>query len=687
MIRPLEAGNSIQQLILQNKEPETLRGNIRKVNRVTRHLAVLVNGYGLMRRIPVNRGINLGTPDRPVVFPGDTAVLTRGQNGWVCVNIEQKDRCGSKTSEFVGDVVIENEVEPVSANSTVVQQIGALDLPGDLFLPPFQLLGQLTLPTQRFSSLLICGIPACTNCAPDGYTAGYVLKLSVDAAHPGGCWVWGPRQTVQGGVLWMVDNEYIYKIDTFISSQVTSSAPYGKNIEMGLPQDAIHLLAPEVSPLESGLYRSTDGTTYSRVLLTHEIQSLNLETGHVLNFDRSNRTYGYGVSMLSIYDDQEVRQELQEYIDEVTNQWYPPSAGFYGTSTPASEVDWFFQGMTVYALITVDGGASWNEYAIDNLGELVPSRIGGSSELISESNWIDHTCNLTTLGNPTGIPEAVLDDGGDFENPADYLGYQVCSVTYDPDDPDSNGMPVVTFPKVVGFLGAVAKHNGTGFYIFIETVHMGEQLDNGLYTSPWVPWVQSTNSSGTAETIWTQWVWSVNNVGSASRIEIALGSEYTNSFSYDGTNTDGTVHAFIKGVSKPSTDHIFTLFKKYDGSDNYYGCDKIDFSAATATDLSAPFDTVMYLEQPDLACTAAGTLFVYTTDLITAKIWRYDGSWTSTDVSAHSTSAARFAYSQVDAKLYLLFGDNLLGETDDDGTSWTFTAVTGVYAGSDVDTY
>lgn len=192
MIRPLEAGNSIKSLVRQADPPEEIRGIIKKVNRVTRHLHVLAGGYGLLRSVPVNRGINLGTPDRKVVFPGDTAVLIRAKRGWQCVGIEHKDRCGSKVSEFSGDVVIENQVEPVSADSYTMQQIGALSLPSDLSLPPFELLGQLSLPTQRFTggTTMLCGLPPCVDCSPNGLSAGMSPVLSADETYPGGCWVW-----------------------------------------------------------------------------------------------------------------------------------------------------------------------------------------------------------------------------------------------------------------------------------------------------------------------------------------------------------------------------------------------------------------------------------------------------------------------------------------------------------------
>lgn len=692
MLKPLEAGNSIKQLILESEQPETLRGIIKKVNRVTRHLHIQVGGYGLLRSVPVNRGINLGTPDRKVVFPGDTAVIVRGRRGWQCIAVEHKDRCGSKVSEFTGDVVIENEVEPVSGDSYVSQQVGALSLPTDLYLPPFQLLGNLTLASERFDpQLLICGLPRCTDCAPTGYVLGYVLKISSDAENPGGCWIWGPRQPVQGGVLWMVANEFVGVIDTFVSTQITILAPGERNIELGLPQDAIHLYTPAASSLLSDIWRSLDGVTYASVYEGHEISRANNPfVGHVLNFDRTSRSLGYGMSFLSVFDDQEVRQPLQVYIDAVRDEWYPPAAGEYPVSIASTELDWFFEGLTVYAVISIDGGITWTEYAIDNLGELVPSRIGGTLQEIDNTFYTTFGCFLTTSGNPFSVPEVVYTDGGDFTDPADLVQFVVCVPPYDPDDPEAKPLHEVFFPSIVGIFGTVAKQNGLGFYIFIETAHIGEQLDSGLYTSPWSPWIDGINGGALMEFVWTQWVWSINNSGVATRIDIPLGAEFAGFVDFDGTDNTGNVHAFIKGAAVPNTDHIFTLFTKKIGFDFYFGCDEIDFSAATATDLAAPFDTDLTMDALDLVCTSAGTLFVYVRkdDFSESRIWRYDGAWTSLDVTAQSVGTALFTFSQIDTKLYLLFEDNVLGESVDDGLNWTFTPVTGdPYAMNDVDTY
>jgi len=192
MIRPLSAGNSLQMLAEKNREPEQLKGTIRRINYSTAHIHVLVSGYGLLKRVKVSKGINVGTADRPSIFKGDKATIVRTQVGWKCIAVERKDRCDTRSSEFSDDVILENEVEPETGDSWTAQQLGSLDLPDDLHIPPFLPGGQLTLPAIRFpgGSTFLCGVPQCVDCQPNGISAGMSPVLSADATYPDGCWVW-----------------------------------------------------------------------------------------------------------------------------------------------------------------------------------------------------------------------------------------------------------------------------------------------------------------------------------------------------------------------------------------------------------------------------------------------------------------------------------------------------------------
>lgn len=670
---------------------QEIRGRIEVVNYSTQRLVVKARGYGTLKKVKVQSGIQLGTTDRPVIVAGDIALLRRQPSGrWICYSILHKDRCATSTAEVI-------EVEVSTASSYIAQQASALETPLDLRYPPIEPLGQITLPEFRFPdpTMYLCGIPQCTNCAPSGYSAGMTLILSSDIDHPSGCWVWGFRQGVVGGILWVLSNESIWVIDSFISTLATSSSPGQSNLCLGYPQDALNLYAG--SYLFSYLYQSLDGgLSFTQTLETHEAsRENNPQYGTIMDFDRSYRARGYGVSFLSVLDDGSmsggIREPIQSYVDAVLNQWYPPAAGTYALSVQETDLDYFFEGMTVYALISMNGGASWTEYALDNLGELIPSRIESVGYVIGQTQYESFGCVLTGSGNPIGIPAIIVEDAP----PNSRLYFAVCSETYDPDDPESNGLPFVDFPNLVGLFCVAAKQDGNGCYVFVETMHIGPQTDLGEYQSPWSP------NGGDPQRVWTQWIWEVTTSGSATRKEIALGSEYNASASFDGTDTLGNVRALQKAVVNPTdTNQIFALVLKHigdpDTGDFYFGVDEIDFDFATMTTTSAPFESDATLDALDIVCVETGSVFVYVIkdDFSQASIWKWDGAtWTETDVTTDVDSGGfvgggRFTYSQADTKLYLVCDTQIVGETIDDGTTWTFTSVTGdSYSLTDVDTY
>lgn len=173
-----------------NPGPSERTGRIQFVDYSTRHIVVKVRGFGTIRKVKVQKGIQLGTTDKPVVVRGDTANIKRRPSGkWVAESISHKERCAT-------DTINDDDVEVNTSNSYFAQQLSALETPFDLRFPPIEPLGQITLPEFRFPdpTMYLCGIPQCTDCAPDGYTAGMTLVLSSDAEHPLGCWKWGFRQ-------------------------------------------------------------------------------------------------------------------------------------------------------------------------------------------------------------------------------------------------------------------------------------------------------------------------------------------------------------------------------------------------------------------------------------------------------------------------------------------------------------
>ncbi len=130
-------------------QPTGGTGPIKFVNYSTRHIRVTLRGYGIIRSVRVQEGIQLGTTDRPVVNAGDLAEIKQraGDHQWICTAIHSKVHCASQTFGISPDVEIENSLE--TANSYIVQELGSLETPLDLRLPPIESLGQLTLPEFR----------------------------------------------------------------------------------------------------------------------------------------------------------------------------------------------------------------------------------------------------------------------------------------------------------------------------------------------------------------------------------------------------------------------------------------------------------------------------------------------------------------------------------------------------------
>lgn len=124
-------------------------GTIKLVNYATHRVDVTVKGYGVIKDIMVQSGIQLGTSDRVVVQTGDLAEIRwrPRDNRWICTAIHVKVHCPTATAGISPDVEVENSLD--TADSYIDQQLSSLETPFDLRLPPYELLGQLTLPDFR----------------------------------------------------------------------------------------------------------------------------------------------------------------------------------------------------------------------------------------------------------------------------------------------------------------------------------------------------------------------------------------------------------------------------------------------------------------------------------------------------------------------------------------------------------
>lgn len=163
---------------------------------MSRRIRVSGVHYSGPKKVLVQSGIQLGTPDRPSVFAGDQAIIRRKRdNTYVCTSIERKNRCATSSDQETPE--IDTSVDMVTSSSFYTASGGSYSAgitPLDLFLPPIESLGELTpLIDRQQDELLLCGLPKCTVCFPHGEDVGMVLTLSSDDEHPGGCWIWDFR--------------------------------------------------------------------------------------------------------------------------------------------------------------------------------------------------------------------------------------------------------------------------------------------------------------------------------------------------------------------------------------------------------------------------------------------------------------------------------------------------------------
>lgn len=186
-------GNSLAALQRANIKREPPEGNrlqsrILAVNYVSRRIQCQASGHANLRRVRVSDNINLGTPQKPRVYPGDIAKLEKNpRNGkWECVGVIHKIKCPPGTPV---DDTVEVDVAYEYSNSNITGGFGDTIVPELPFIPDVGALGQISLPSQLPQLGYLCSIPPCEDCSPDGYQDGMVPVL--DAS--GMCWKWGFR--------------------------------------------------------------------------------------------------------------------------------------------------------------------------------------------------------------------------------------------------------------------------------------------------------------------------------------------------------------------------------------------------------------------------------------------------------------------------------------------------------------
>lgn len=230
--------DTIGQLVRRHEtKPTQLRGIIKRVNYLTRRLHVTVKGFGSLRHVPVQLGIELGTPDRPKVFKGDVARLElQFDVQWTCTAIVHKIRCAT------GSAGVEVEVD--TSDSFIVS--GYVTHPDDLHLPPLEQIGSLILPSDL----------------PPPPTGGYIPCDPAQVRQPGQimcfddtavppCWYWcTPPPTPVGGDgsrIYITSNDGIAYTDNALDA-----TPVWHDASNGLSGDALDVYWFEFDPFSAG---------------------------------------------------------------------------------------------------------------------------------------------------------------------------------------------------------------------------------------------------------------------------------------------------------------------------------------------------------------------------------------------------------------------------------------------------
>lgn len=658
---------------------QEIRGRIEVVNYSTQRLVVKARGYGTLKKVKVQSGIQLGTTDRPVIVAGDIALLRRQPSGrWICYSILHKDRCATSTAEVI-------EVEVSTASSYIAQQASALETPLDLRYPPIEPLGQITLPEFRFPdpTTFICGLPPCIDCAPGGFVEGYVLQISSDATYPTGCYIWGPRGGVIGGTIFvMFENElfefYYYRIDNYVSASITPALSF---FRLGLPQDAL-------ISIETGIEYASDGVNFSSVETipseerTTPLLSNGLGTAPNIASDHSYRGYQY-VMTYTPATETEFATPIPAIAQAVYDAWNPATGDGKDIALFDTDTEFFADYGEVFIYISTSGGATWTKYSLGYLMDLLPTRLYGGVANVSQTNWespasgLPGCCTYADVDCSVTVPQQIPRKTYIYNVSDDVIYFAMCEAQLG-SDPWLAGTDVAcSVVPDFRYMQVTSKSNGLGCYAVGQVNFEAELTDTGESVSPYAPVGYAFNNYdfGNVRTEVGLLVWNVLNDGSSTSKYVTLG--------YLGETSVIELTGVFTNIADP--DEIYVQVRGYDAFfNNQYGVYLFDWTAGTLTDLSAPFTDLIPVTtslSTNGACVSKnGSYFqaLYNSDFSVLTLWRYDGTWTSTDITGEIDNPS-VIFSYVDEKVYLV--DNqasgTIGVSDDDGDTWTFHAVTG----------
>lgn len=228
-------------------KPVRFRCKIIRVGYTTRRLQVVGYNYSGPKKVGVQQGINIGTVEHPKVFPNDQAIVERINGKWLATSIKPKKYC--TTPSAPPDI----EVEIDSVTSYSVQDFGSTLTPLDIMIPPWEPLGEISLPDIRFpgGATFLCGVPPCPDC-------GDMLPGMVPVITAGGCWQWDFRG---GCCLGRPLSKSQYTVDTRTTPQGAAMAVAGIYnyiaVQSGLGTDKVFLhvvsSADPENPVEIGL--------------------------------------------------------------------------------------------------------------------------------------------------------------------------------------------------------------------------------------------------------------------------------------------------------------------------------------------------------------------------------------------------------------------------------------------------
>lgn len=623
-----------EKSIATSSEAPGIRVNCRiaKINYVNRRVQVIARGYSGPMRVPVAAHVKLGSRHKKKAFAGDAAIIELQGDRWICVAIRHKTAClvrekeGVESDIDIGDepdipIDLGEEVDIPTADTFSLGDFSDVITPDFPFPPPVELLGDITLPEFELPlpelEHLHCGLPECTDCAPDGYVAGYVLKISTDAEHPGGCWVWGPRGVADFWVLYSTNAPYLTSVSSATlktllinSSCISPSSPSTiSTLYSGDPIWSANGFETEI------VYSSDQGTTWNSV---HNSTS-RVNPGSVgtkIKFDREDRMLGYLAAAGILLE-----TDLEDILDA-----FSVSPGDY---SQVGSIPWRtnnHNSSAITAIISSDGGATWIEHHLDYLGDVYQNIYVG---------WITEGAAPCDLGD--GIYNFVVGA----------TAYRVCgTVTRVNGAPDVTILPPAPFTYVVAPL-----ENGLGAY-FLYGVG-GAQIDPG---------------TGFVFNLGVNRIYLVQPDGTQSGvIEISL-DEYTDPFTFSED------FIWILETDPLDPDKMYGITLETDT------LVQISFSGGL-TSLTPPYTPVTDRVEDLLITSLGTILIPVMTssdEFIMHRSTDQGMSFTQQDLSAHlgsNPASMRMKIGRDSAKIFIVTDAGKVVYSTDDGVTWLASGV------------